>query len=127
LGSLAAAAAVTSRVRLATTVLNGPLYNTALLAKSAASLDAISGGRLVLGLGARTTDYDLAGIAHQSRGRRFNEQLAALREFWEEGAIGPKPKQPGGPPILIGGSSDQTFARVARYANGYIHGGGPPR
>ena len=126
--SLAAAAAVTRRVRLATTILTAPLYNTAMLAKATASLDALSGGRLVVGLavGARASDYEVAGISHRARGHRLNEQLAALRDHWEQDAIGPKPIHPGGPPLLVGGLSDATFVRVARYANGYLHGGGPP-
>lgn len=127
--SLTAAAAVTRRVRLATTILTGPLYNTALLAKATASLDVLSGGRLVVGLavGARESDYDAAGIEHRSRGRRLTEQMLALRSHWESGAIGPKPVRPGGPELLTGGLSDQAFMRVARYANGYLHGGGPPQ
>lgn len=126
--SLSAAAAMTSRIRLATTILTGPLYNTALLAKAAASLDVLSGGRLVLGLaiGARESDYEVAGVPHKARGRRLSEQLAALRDYWEENTIGPKPACPGGPPLLLGGLNDLTFARVARYGNGYLHGGGPP-
>lgn len=127
--SLAAAAAITRRVRLATTILTGPLYNTVLLAKATASLDVLSGGRLVVGLavGARETDYEVAGVGHRSRGRRLGEQLAALRSYWEGNTIGPKPGRPGGPPLLVGGLSDAAFARAARYANGYLHGGGPPR
>jgi alkanesulfonate monooxygenase SsuD/methylene tetrahydromethanopterin reductase-like flavin-dependent oxidoreductase (luciferase family) len=127
--ALAAAAAVTQRVRLATTVAIGPLRNTALLAKMAASLDALAGGRLVLGLavGARHDDYELAGVPHATRGRRLTEQLAALRELWEDGTLGPRAGRPGGPELLVGGLSDQAFARVARYADGYVHGGGPPR
>lgn len=126
--SLSAAAGATSRIRLATTILTAPLYNTALLAKSLASLDALSGGRLVAGLaiGARESDYEVAGVPHRARGRRLAEQLAALKEIWESDTMGPKPVQPGGPPLLVGGLSDATFARVARYANGYLHGGGPP-
>src|SRR5438105_1102955 len=66
LTTLAAAAAVTSRVRLATTIVIGPLHNDTLLAKVTASLDALSGGRLVLGLavGARKEDYDAAGYGY---------------------------------------------------------------
>jgi alkanesulfonate monooxygenase SsuD/methylene tetrahydromethanopterin reductase-like flavin-dependent oxidoreductase (luciferase family) len=126
--SLAAAAAVTRRVRLATTILTGPLYNTALLAKATASLDALSGGRLVLGLavGARQSDYDAAGIEHRTRGQRLSEQMAALRSYWNGDSIGPKPARRGGPELLAGGMNDQAFLRVARYANGYLHGGGPP-
>lgn len=91
LTALAAAAAVTRRVLLATTIVVGLLHNTAMLAKVAASLDALSGGRLVLGLavGARKEDYDAAGIDYHSRGRRLSEQLATLRSLWEDGILGP--------------------------------------
>jgi alkanesulfonate monooxygenase SsuD/methylene tetrahydromethanopterin reductase-like flavin-dependent oxidoreductase (luciferase family) len=129
LTTLAAAAAVTSRVRLATTIVIGPLHNDALLAKVTASLDALSGGRLVLGLavGARKEDYDAAGIDYRSRGKRLSEQLASLRSLWEDASFGPETTRPAGPELLVGGLSDQGFARVARYADGYVHGGGPPR
>jgi alkanesulfonate monooxygenase SsuD/methylene tetrahydromethanopterin reductase-like flavin-dependent oxidoreductase (luciferase family) len=126
--ALAAAAAVTRRLRLATMVVIAPLRNTTLLAKQAASLDALSGGRLTLGLavGARGEDYEVARVETRSRGRRFAEQLEAIRDIWEEGRIGPTPKD-GGPQILVGGSSGAALARMARYADGYMHGGGPPR
>jgi alkanesulfonate monooxygenase SsuD/methylene tetrahydromethanopterin reductase-like flavin-dependent oxidoreductase (luciferase family) len=126
--ALAAAAAVTRRVRLATMVVIGPLRNTVILAKQAASLDAISDGRLTLGLavGARGEDYQASGIDSRGRGRRFGEQLEALRDIWEEGKIGPTPKSPG-PRVLVGGSSGEALARMARYADGYMHGGGPAR
>src|SRR5438270_6807698 len=126
---LAAAAAVTQRVLLATTIVIGPLHNNALLAKVAASIDALSGGRLVLGLavGARKEDYDAAGIDYRSRGKRLTEQLASLRSLWEDASIGPETARSAGPELLVGGLSDQGFARVARYADGYVHGGGPPR
>jgi alkanesulfonate monooxygenase SsuD/methylene tetrahydromethanopterin reductase-like flavin-dependent oxidoreductase (luciferase family) len=129
LTTLAAAAAVTSRVRLATTIVIGPLHRDTLLAKVTASLDALSAGRLALGLavGARKEDYDAAGIDYRSRGKRLSEQLATLRSLWEEGTIGPQTASSSGPKLLVGGLSDQGFARVARYADGYVHGGGPPR
>ncbi|MFL5625654.1 MAG: LLM class flavin-dependent oxidoreductase [Ktedonobacteraceae bacterium] len=129
LTSLAAAAAVTQRVRLATTIVIGPLHNDTRLAKVAASIDALSRGRLILGLavGARKDDYDAAGIDYRLRGKRLSEQLATLRTLWEEGAISPQAARPRGPELLVGGLSDQGFARVARYADGYVHGGGPPR
>jgi alkanesulfonate monooxygenase SsuD/methylene tetrahydromethanopterin reductase-like flavin-dependent oxidoreductase (luciferase family) len=127
--ALSAAAAVTSRTRLATNIVVGPLRSTALLAKAAASLHALSRGRLVLGVavGARQEDYDAAGVHFGSRGRRLVEQLSSLRDLWEEGQIGPTITAFGAPELLIGGSSDATFARAARYADGYMHGGGPPR
>jgi alkanesulfonate monooxygenase SsuD/methylene tetrahydromethanopterin reductase-like flavin-dependent oxidoreductase (luciferase family) len=126
---LAAAAAVTNQIRIATTIIAGPLHSTSMLAKTAASLDALSNGRLVLGLavGARKEDYDAAGIDYHSRGERLSEQLATLRTFWEDNSLCPNPVGDNGPELLIGGLSDSTFARVARYADGYIHGGGPPK
>ena len=129
LTTLAAAAAVTQRVKLATTIVIGPLHNNALLAKAAASLDALSQGRLVLGLavGARHEDYEVAGIDYRSRGRLLTEQLMILRSLWEENTIGPRTTRQRGPDLLVGGLSDQGYARMARYADGYVHGGGPPR
>jgi alkanesulfonate monooxygenase SsuD/methylene tetrahydromethanopterin reductase-like flavin-dependent oxidoreductase (luciferase family) len=124
MATLAAAAAVTERVRLVTMVVIAPLRATGVLAKEAATLDAISGGRLTfgLGVGARVEDYVAAGVPHAGRGDRFEEQLAELRDRWE-GGPGPKAS----PELLVGGSSDAAFARAARYADGYVHGGGPPR
>jgi alkanesulfonate monooxygenase SsuD/methylene tetrahydromethanopterin reductase-like flavin-dependent oxidoreductase (luciferase family) len=129
LTALAAAAAVTQRILLATTIVIGPLHNDTLLAKMAASIDALSHGRLVLGLavGARKEDYSAAGITYQTRGKRLSEQLSTLRGLWEDGSISPTAARAGGPQLLVGGLSDQSFARVARYADGYVHGGGPPR
>jgi alkanesulfonate monooxygenase SsuD/methylene tetrahydromethanopterin reductase-like flavin-dependent oxidoreductase (luciferase family) len=126
--ALAAAAALTRRVRLATMVVIAPLRNTAILAKQAASLEALSGGRFTLGLavGARGEDYQASGIESRGRGRRFGEQLEAIRDIWEEGRIGPTPNAPG-PQLLVGGASGEALARMARYADGYMHGGGPPR
>jgi alkanesulfonate monooxygenase SsuD/methylene tetrahydromethanopterin reductase-like flavin-dependent oxidoreductase (luciferase family) len=124
MATLAAAAAITERVRLVTMVVIAPLRNTGMLAKEAATVDALSGARLTLGLavGARAEDYDAAGVPAAGRGRRFEEQLAELRDRWESGP-GPKAS----PELLVGGSSDAAFARAARYADGYVHGGGPPR
>jgi alkanesulfonate monooxygenase SsuD/methylene tetrahydromethanopterin reductase-like flavin-dependent oxidoreductase (luciferase family) len=128
MATLTAAAAVTERIRLATSVIIGPLRNTASLAKMAASLDLLSEGRLTLGIsiGARADDYETAGIPYQQRGRRLTQQLAELRDHWENPALGPTPVQPGGPPVLVGGNSDQAFGRVVQFAAGYFHGGGPP-
>jgi alkanesulfonate monooxygenase SsuD/methylene tetrahydromethanopterin reductase-like flavin-dependent oxidoreductase (luciferase family) len=127
--ALAAAAAVTSRIGLVTMVVIAPIRSTALLAKQAASVDALSGGRLTLGvsIGARVDDYVATGIDGRHRGRRLSEQLAEFRAQWEELRIGPRPARPGGPRLLVGGSTGQAFARMARYGDGYVHGGGPPR
>ena len=124
--ALAAAAGVTSRVRLATTIAIGPLRPTGLLAKQAASVHALSGGRLTLGLalGARTEDYEAAGVESRGRGRKLVEQLAYLRGGVDGDRIGPARD---GMELLVGGLSGQAFSRMARYADGYVHGGGPPR
>ncbi len=116
--ALAGAAGVTSRVRLATMIAIGPLRATALLAKQAASVHALSGGRVTLGLavGARHDDYDAVGVEHRGRGARLSEQLAHLRSQGDPTME-----------VLVGGGSGQAFARMARYADGYAHGGGPPR
>ncbi len=124
--ALAAAAAVTERVGLATMIAIGPLRTPAMLAKQAVSVDAIAGGRLTLGLGvgARHEDYQAAGVDHRGRGARLSEQLAYLRGELDQSGIGPARKPVD---ILVGGASGPAYARMARYANGYAHGGGPPR
>ncbi len=129
LATLSACAGATDDVRLVSSIVAGPLRNDALLAKRTATIDALSGGRLTLGLalGARRDDYETAGVDYSGRGRRFTEQLDALREFWTGEEVGPEPVQGGGPELLVGGRSDPTFKRVARFADGYIHGGGPPK
>jgi len=106
-----------------------PQRRAVLLAKQAASLDLLSGGRLTLGLaiGARADDYQALGVDQAGRGRRLGEQLAELRSIWEKAEVGPEPVQAGGPPLLAGGMSGEAFARMARSADGYVHGGGPPR
>ena len=124
--ALATAAAVTSRVRLATMVAVGPLRSTGMLVKEAISIDELSGGRLTLGLavGARHDDYEAAGVDPKTRGRRLDEQLVYLRGGGD-GRRGLKLSPD--VELLVGGSSGQAFARAARYADGYAHGGGPPR
>jgi alkanesulfonate monooxygenase SsuD/methylene tetrahydromethanopterin reductase-like flavin-dependent oxidoreductase (luciferase family) len=124
--TLAAAAGVTSRVRLATMIAIGPLRSTALLAKQAASVHGLSGGRLTLGLavGARTEDFDAAGVEHTGRGKRLAEQLAYIRGEVDGERVGPSRD---GIEVLVGGLSGPAFARMARYADGYAHNGGPPR
>lgn len=124
--TLAAAAGVTARVRLATMIAIAPLRPTALLAKQAASVHALSGGRLTLGLaiGARIEDYEVAGVEHRGRGQRLSEQLAYLRGGVDGNLVGPSRE---GIELLVGGGSGPALARMARYADGYAHGGGPPR
>ena len=83
--ALSAAAAVTSRIRLTTSVLLAPLYsNTALFAKQAASLDRLSGGRLVLGLGlgGRDDDFAASALPTTGKGRRLDQQLTEMKRIW---------------------------------------------
>jgi alkanesulfonate monooxygenase SsuD/methylene tetrahydromethanopterin reductase-like flavin-dependent oxidoreductase (luciferase family) len=129
LTTLAAAAAVTRRIMLAASVVIGPLRSAALLAKQAATVNALSGGRLVLGLGlgARRDDYDVTGSDYRSRGRFLTDQLARMREWWEGDEIGPHPPGRSAPKILVGGLGGVAMSRMARHADGYIHNGGPPR
>jgi alkanesulfonate monooxygenase SsuD/methylene tetrahydromethanopterin reductase-like flavin-dependent oxidoreductase (luciferase family) len=124
--ALAAAAGVTERVQLATMIAIGPLRPTGLLAKQAASVHQLSGGRLTLGLavGARTEDYEAAGAEHRGRGQKLSEQLAYIRGRVDGDRVGPSRE---GIELLVGGLSGQAFSRMARYADGYAHGGGPPR
>ena len=126
--ALAAAAAVTTRVRLATMIAIGPLRPTGVLVKSAAGVQALSGGRLTLGLaiGARDDDYETAGVPHRGRGARLSDQLAELRDWADHPAVASAARDHP-PELLVGGSSGPAFARMARYADGYAHGGGPPR
>jgi alkanesulfonate monooxygenase SsuD/methylene tetrahydromethanopterin reductase-like flavin-dependent oxidoreductase (luciferase family) len=127
--ALAVAAGATQRIRLLPSVLLGPLRSAAILAKEAATLDALSGGRLTLGLGVggRQDDYAATGVPFDQRGRVFDEQLATMTRVWagepmstDIGEIGPAPAQAGGPPLLIGGFGPATIRRIARYGAGYI-------
>ncbi|KUL27281.1 LLM class flavin-dependent oxidoreductase [Actinoplanes awajinensis] len=127
LTALAVLAGATTRIRLQTEVLLGPLRSTPLLAKQVATLDRMSAGRFVLGIGVggRADDHEMAGVPITRRGRILDAQLGELRNIWRgeeyRGArIGPLPVTPGGPPILIGGFAPEALRRVARFADGFI-------
>ncbi|MGH2787949.1 MAG: LLM class flavin-dependent oxidoreductase [Actinomycetota bacterium] len=130
MATLGAAAAVTERIGLVTMVVVGPLRNDAVLGAQAAALATISNGRFTLGLavGARHDDYAVAGIDHARRGDRLDAQMAAIRAQWRgEWEGGSRPEGFTRPELLAGGMSDAAVTRVARFADGYVHGGGPPR
>jgi alkanesulfonate monooxygenase SsuD/methylene tetrahydromethanopterin reductase-like flavin-dependent oxidoreductase (luciferase family) len=121
LTALAAAAAVTERIGLLTAVLLGPLRtNVPLLAKQAQSVQALSGGRLTLGigLGAREDDYAVSGVEVGERGRLFDHLLSELTEAWEKGEVGPAAGT--APRLIIGGQIEKAFERVARFGDGWI-------
>ncbi len=129
LTALAAAAAVTERIRLFTDVLLVPWRNNpALLAKQAATLDSISDGRLTLGVapGARPDDYEVSGVPMAKRGERMDAALAQMKEAWAGDEIGPPTARDGGPELLVGGSVDASFRRAARFGDGWTQGGGTP-
>lgn len=131
----AAAGAVTERIRFLTNVLISPARSTSELAKQAATVDQLTGGRLTLGLGIgwRASDYKLTDRNFADRGARFDEQLGELRRAWAgepllDGTreVAPAPVQEGGVPLLIGGHSDAAFRRVAEFGIGWTVGGLPP-
>ena len=131
--ALAAAAAVTERIKLLTGILIAPYrVNAALLAKQAASVHALSGGRLVLGtaVGAREDDYEASAVPFSKRGARFDQMLAEIKSVWagEEkgfaGGVGPDVSDDP-PKLVIGGTVDAAYRRAAA-ADGWINGGSPP-
>ena len=117
-----------------TTVLLAPLRGAGVLAKQAASIDALSEGRLTLGLGVggREDDFRVAPASFRDRARRFEEQLDIMKRIWsgqpvseEMGPVGPPPAREGGSELLIGGYSPTPIRRVGRWADGFISGGVP--
>lgn len=125
--TMAAAAAVTERVRLAFTLVVLPLHSTLLMAKQLATMDVLSGGRVTVGvgIGGREEDYRAAGAPFGKRLARMEEQVATMRRAWAgegvlEGVnpIGPPPVQPNGPEILAGSLFPKSIARAARWADG---------
>jgi alkanesulfonate monooxygenase SsuD/methylene tetrahydromethanopterin reductase-like flavin-dependent oxidoreductase (luciferase family) len=127
LTALAAAAAVTERIGLCTSVLLAPLHvNAVKLAKQALSLQALSDGRFSLGvgLGGRDDDYEVSDIEPVDRGRRLDDMLEKIKEVWGEGEVGPTVA--GVPELIVGGHADASFVRAARFADGWIAAGSGP-
>jgi alkanesulfonate monooxygenase SsuD/methylene tetrahydromethanopterin reductase-like flavin-dependent oxidoreductase (luciferase family) len=132
--SLAAAAAVTERIALTPSILIVPYrVSAAIVAKQTATLHALSGGRLVLGVavGGREDDYTAAGASFEDRGARMDQMLDEIKRLWagEErgfaGGVGPDVSD-SPPPIIVGGQIDAAFRRAARYGDGWMMGGAPP-
>jgi alkanesulfonate monooxygenase SsuD/methylene tetrahydromethanopterin reductase-like flavin-dependent oxidoreductase (luciferase family) len=124
--ALAAAAAVTERIGLATSVLLGPLrVNAVVLAKQVLSLQALSGGRFTLGigLGGREDDYEVTGVDTARRGRDLDDMLVRMEEIWEGEEVGPQAPRPR---VLVGGGVEASFERAARFGDGWIAAGAPP-
>lgn len=134
---LAACAARTSRIQLGTAVLLLPLRPPAVAAKEVASLDLISGGRVILGVGVGgeyPKEFEACGVPVNERGRRTDEAIRVLRLLWTESNVSfegpfsrldgvtlmPKPAQKGGPPIWVAGRSEAAVRRAGRLGDGYV-------
>jgi alkanesulfonate monooxygenase SsuD/methylene tetrahydromethanopterin reductase-like flavin-dependent oxidoreductase (luciferase family) len=124
---LAIAASVTTRIRLATSVLCLPFHTEGVLAKQAATLERLSNGRFSLGvgIGERPFDFLAAPAEWQGRAEKFERQIEFMRRIWSgeapvEGSlpVGPRPLRPGGPELIIGAFKDKALRRAGRIADG---------
>lgn len=136
MAALAYAAAVTSRIRLGVAVINAPYVSPGYLAKQAASVDVLSAGRLDLGLGLgwMPEEFAMTSASMERRGARTAEYVKVLRAIWGEqpaefsgefytvprGTVLPRPAQPGGPPVLLGGTAPVALRRAGRIADGWV-------
>jgi probable F420-dependent oxidoreductase len=126
-------AGITSRTRLLSHVYVPAYRHPLVTAKAFATLDALSGGRALLGVGAGHVEeeFDALGVSFVDRGRLADEAIdairAALADEWGSGDLGqrPRPVQPGGPPIWVGGSSPAAIRRAARRGDGWLPQGLP--
>src|SRR5215831_19177796 len=134
---LASYVPITRRIKLGVAVYLLALRAPAVAAKMTATLDVLSGGRLVFGVGVggeNPKEFELAGVPHRERGARVTEGIDVVRALWrdtpasfrgrfsrfEAVSIDPKPVQQPGPPIWIGGRSDAALVRAARQGDGWI-------
>ena len=129
-------AAATQRIKLATGILILPQRNPAVLAKEVATLDHLSGGRVILGVGVGwlKEEFDVLGVPFDERGARTDDHIEALRAFWtqdeptyhgrfssfEKAKSYPKPAQAGGVPIVIGGHTPIAAKRAGRLGDGFF-------
>jgi len=135
---LAQAAVVSRRLTLGTSVYLLPLRHPAPVAKQVATLDHLTEGRLVFGVGVGgefPKEYEVCGVPHNERGARLAEGVAVLRKLWTGEKVAhdgrfygpfadvpmrPPPRQPGGPPIWFAGRSDAALRRIGRIGDGYL-------
>ena len=134
---LASYASITSRIRLGSGVYLLALRRPTVVAKITSTLDALSGGRLIFGVGVggeNPKEFEACGVPHRERGARVTEGIDVVRTLWrdtpatfkgrftqfEEVSIDPKPVQRPGPPIWIGGRSDAALARAGRQGDGWV-------
>jgi probable F420-dependent oxidoreductase len=129
-------AGVTKRILLGTSIIDMLFESPVLLAKRIATMDILSEGRTIagLGIGWSKDEYEVSGVPYKDKGTRADEFLQALKKIWTDeivefkgqfynipaSKIGPKPLQKPHPPILLGGFSPKTFSRIVNYANGWI-------
>ena len=125
----AAIAARTKRIDVGIGVLLAPFYHPLRLAEDAATIDLISGGRFILGLGIAwlAWEFEALGVPFRQRVRRTEEAIRICREAWSEGrvepaglAVSPSPARPGGPPIWIGAEVEPAVRRAGRLADGFM-------
>jgi probable F420-dependent oxidoreductase len=136
---LSAVAGATSGIGIVTSVLVVPYYHPVVLANQAATLDVMSGGRFVLGVGTgwNPDEFEAVGVAIRERGARTDEYLQVMRALWSgapadhdgrfaslrQAIGGVRPRTGGGPPVWVGGHSDAALRRALRFGDGW-HGGG---
>jgi len=136
LDTLTYLAADTDRISLGTSIIDMLFHNPVVLARRFATLDVLSGGRVIagFGLGWSKDEFDASGIPFRHRGARADEYLQVLKRIWTDDVvefrgqfynmpaskIGPKPVQKPHPPILLGGFSPKSFSRVVNHANGWL-------
>jgi probable F420-dependent oxidoreductase len=134
--TLAYAAACTNKIRLATGICLVPEHNPLVLAKTAATVDRLSGGRFILGAGVGwlAEEFDALGVQFERRGRRTREYIEVMRKLWTERSSShqgefvnftnvlsyPKPVGDRGIPVWFGGESNAALRRVAEYGDGWI-------
>lgn len=137
LTTMAAVAGRTTRLRLGSAVLLLPLRPPAVVAKAVATLDVIAQGRVMLGVGVGgeyPKEFEICGVPVRERGARMNEAILLLRQLWSQDNVSfhgkytqcsevtmqPRPVQPGGPPIIVGGRSEAALRRAALLGDGYM-------
>ncbi|HEX2107088.1 MAG TPA: LLM class F420-dependent oxidoreductase [Nitrososphaera sp.] len=126
----------TEQISLGTSIIDMFFHNPVTLARRFATLDVLSGGRVIagLGIGWSKDEYDAAGVPFKQKGARADEYLQALKRIWTDDVvefkgqfynipaskIGPKPMQKPHPPILLGAYTPKTFPRIVNYADGWM-------
>ena len=134
---LASYASVTHRIRLGTAVYLLALRHPSIAAKITSTLDVLSGGRLIFGVGVggeNPKEFEVCGVPHRERGARVTEGIDVVRTLWRDSpasfqgrftrfqgvSLDPKPVQKPGPPIWIGGRSDAALTRAGRQGDGWV-------